>query len=160
MNMSPLSSFISKTTFLILAAGTGSPLTLLSTGLIKILAPKNLHNSYRMLIVRNLQLNFKTLFKKLLGWACRNLKAGIIRASGSVGANYIEANEALSDKDFVYRVKICRKESKESVYWLRLIHETNPEEFKGRNESSFYGSEWTNKDILINREWQVKVKSE
>jgi len=69
------------------------------------------------------------------------LKAGIIRASGSVGANYIEANEALSDKDFVYRVKICRKESKESVYWLRLIHETNPEEFKGRNESSFYGSE-------------------
>ena len=67
MNMSPLSSFISRTTFLILAAGTGSPLTLLSTRLIKILAPKNLHNSYRMLIVRNLKLNFKTLFKKLLG---------------------------------------------------------------------------------------------
>ncbi len=42
----------------------------------------------------------------------------IIRASGSVGANYIEANEALSKKDFVTRVKICRKESKESAYWL------------------------------------------
>ncbi len=53
----------------------------------------------------------------------------LIRASGSVGSNYIEANEALSKKDFVFRIKICRKESKESVYWLRLIKETNPDEF-------------------------------
>jgi len=53
----------------------------------------------------------------------------LIRASGSVGSNYIEANEALSKKDFVYRIKICRKESKESVFWLRLIKETNPNEF-------------------------------
>jgi len=45
----------------------------------------------------------------------------IIRSSGSVGANYIEANEALSKKDFTMRVKICRKEAKESGYWLRLI---------------------------------------
>lgn len=44
-----------------------------------------------------------------------------MRASGSVGANYIEANEALSKKDFVCRIKICRKEAKESRYWLRLI---------------------------------------
>ncbi len=44
-----------------------------------------------------------------------------IRASGSVGANYIEANEALSKKDFYHRIKICRKESKESRYWLKLI---------------------------------------
>ncbi len=49
----------------------------------------------------------------------------LIRAAGSVGANYIEANEALSKKDFLMRIKICRKESKESVYWLMLIHETN-----------------------------------
>jgi len=49
----------------------------------------------------------------------------IIRSSGSVGANYIEANESLSKKDFLYRIKICRKESKESAYWLRLIEETN-----------------------------------
>jgi len=40
---------------------------------------------------------------------------------GSVGANYIEANEALSKKDFIMRVKICRKESKESRYWLKLL---------------------------------------
>ena len=45
----------------------------------------------------------------------------IIRSSGSVGANYIEANEALSKKDFTMRVEICRKEAKESRYWLRLI---------------------------------------
>jgi len=36
----------------------------------------------------------------------------LVRASGSVGANYIEANEALSKKDFLMRIKICRKESK------------------------------------------------
>ena len=44
-----------------------------------------------------------------------------VKASGSVGANYIEANESLSKKDFVVRIKICRKEAKESCYWLRLI---------------------------------------
>ena len=49
----------------------------------------------------------------------------LVRASGSVGANYIEANESISKKDFVFRIKICRKESKESGYWLRLILETN-----------------------------------
>ena len=45
----------------------------------------------------------------------------LIKASGSVGANYIEANEALSKKDFTMRIKISRKEAKESRYWLRLI---------------------------------------
>ncbi|MEK9200855.1 MAG: four helix bundle protein [Patescibacteria group bacterium] len=45
----------------------------------------------------------------------------LVRSSGSVGANYIEANESLSKKDFGMRVKICRKEAKESIYWLRLV---------------------------------------
>src|SRR4030095_1301086 len=45
----------------------------------------------------------------------------LVRASGSVGANYIEANESLNKKDFLMRIKICRKEAKESRYWLRLI---------------------------------------
>src|SRR3989338_10178495 len=44
----------------------------------------------------------------------------VVRSSGSVGANYIEANESLSKKDFGMRIKICRKEAKESLYWLRL----------------------------------------
>jgi four helix bundle protein len=45
----------------------------------------------------------------------------LVRASGSVGANYIEANEALSKKDFRMRIRISRKESKESRHWLRLV---------------------------------------
>ena len=49
----------------------------------------------------------------------------VIRSSGSVGANYIEANEAFSKKDFIFRIKICRKEAKESRYWLRLIDTDN-----------------------------------
>lgn len=43
-------------------------------------------------------------------------------SSGSVAANYIEANESLSKKDFFHRIKICRKEAKESRLWLRLIY--------------------------------------
>jgi four helix bundle protein len=45
----------------------------------------------------------------------------LVKASGSVGANYIEANDSLSKKDFSLRIKICRKESKESRFWLRLV---------------------------------------
>jgi four helix bundle protein len=53
----------------------------------------------------------------------------VIRSSGSVGANYIEANEALSKKDFLMRVKIARKEAKETEFWLRLLVETNSTQF-------------------------------
>jgi four helix bundle protein len=45
----------------------------------------------------------------------------LVRASGSVGANYIEANEALGQKDFVMKIKICRREAKESRFFLRLL---------------------------------------
>ncbi len=47
----------------------------------------------------------------------------LVRSSGSVAANYIEANEALSRKDFAMRIKICRKEAKESILWLKLLAE-------------------------------------
>ena len=43
------------------------------------------------------------------------------RSSGSVGANFIEAEDNLGEKDFYLRIKICRKEAKESVYWLNLL---------------------------------------
>lgn len=46
----------------------------------------------------------------------------IVRSASSVGANYIEANGALGKKDFAMRIKICRKEAKESKYWLNLIN--------------------------------------
>jgi four helix bundle protein len=45
----------------------------------------------------------------------------LVRSSGSIGANYIEANESLGKKDFKYHVKVSRKEAKESRYWLRLV---------------------------------------
>lgn len=62
-------------------------------------------------------------FIKRLPYTLVNREDGrqLIRSSGSVGANYIEANEALSRKDFLVRVKISRKEAKESAYWLRLV---------------------------------------
>ena len=46
----------------------------------------------------------------------------VVRSSGSVGANYIEANESISRKDYTFRVKVCRKEAKETIYWLRLLN--------------------------------------
>jgi len=63
------------------------------------------------------------VFVKQLNKTIANMEDGkqLVKASGSVGANYIEANEALSKKDFVMRIKICRKEAKESRYWLKLI---------------------------------------
>lgn len=45
----------------------------------------------------------------------------LLRSSGSIGANYIEAQEAFSRKDFTYRVRICRKEAKESLFWIQLL---------------------------------------
>jgi four helix bundle protein len=45
----------------------------------------------------------------------------VVRSSGSVSANYIEANESLSKADFIYRIKVCRKEAKETKLWLNLI---------------------------------------
>ena len=62
-------------------------------------------------------------FIKLLNKTLANIEDAkqLLRASGSVASNYIEANEALSKKDFVMRIKICRKEAKESRLFLRLI---------------------------------------
>ncbi|MBS3770672.1 MAG: four helix bundle protein [Bacteroidales bacterium] len=70
------------------------------------------------LFAKNLRALVKKLPKTII-----NIEDGkqLVKASGSVGANYIEANESLSKKDFYYRVKICRKESKESRYFLRLL---------------------------------------
>ncbi|KAB2880654.1 four helix bundle protein [bacterium] len=68
----------------------------------------------------------------------------LIRASGSVGANYIEANESVSKKDFIFRIKICRKESKESAFWIRLIKDLNTADF---NETSL---------VLLNEAIELK----
>ena len=57
----------------------------------------------------------------------------VIRSGTSMGANYREANETETKKDFRFRIRICRKEGKETIYWLNLILEANPE-FKQRIE--------------------------
>ena len=49
----------------------------------------------------------------------------LIRSAGSVGANYLEAEESLSKKDFIMHIKISRKEAKESIYWLQLSQPQN-----------------------------------
>ena len=66
------------------------------------------------------------LFTNLLPKTPANIEIikQVIRSSGSIGANYIEANESLGKKDFAMRIRICRKEAKETIYWLRLV-ETN-----------------------------------
>ncbi|KKU49018.1 four helix bundle protein [Candidatus Uhrbacteria bacterium RIFCSPLOWO2_12_FULL_46_10] len=56
----------------------------------------------------------------------------LARSAGSVGANYIEANECLSRKDFAMRVKIAKKEAKESRYWLQLLEVSTPVDDKDR----------------------------
>ncbi len=79
---------------------------------------------------KNVRLFIKTLPKTISNK--EDIKQ-LIRASGSVGSNYREANEALSKKDFLMRIKISRKESKESNYWIRLIYETN--DLHNKNEA-------------------------
>lgn len=67
------------------------------------------------------------LFVSGLKQTISNVEDGrqVVRSSGSVGANYIEANEGVSKKDFLHRVKISRKEAKESLFWLKLIEANN-----------------------------------
>ena len=75
-----------------------------------------------------------TEFAKAVIRLCRNLPRNPINdrligqvagSSGSVGANYREANDALGKKDFIHRLKIARREAKESLHWLELISEAN-----------------------------------
>ena len=78
-------------------------------------------------------LNVRELTKKLRQ-TISNLEYSkqLIRSSASVGANYIEANESLGKKDFAMRIRICRKEAKESRYWLRLIESDTEQEMENK----------------------------
>jgi four helix bundle protein len=57
----------------------------------------------------------------------KELISQLVRASSSIGANYREANDTLTKKDFLHRIGITRREAKESCYWLQLLEEPNPE---------------------------------
>jgi len=70
----------------------------------------------------------------------------LIKSSGSIGANYIEANEALSKKDFIMRMRISRKESKETIYWIKLILDTSTD-----SELDKEGSRLLNESIQLTK---------
>jgi four helix bundle protein len=57
----------------------------------------------------------------------KNTISQLIRSATSIGANYHEANGAVSDKDFFNKISICRKEAKETEYWIELLAEASPE---------------------------------
>ncbi|OGM03529.1 hypothetical protein A2715_02655 [Candidatus Woesebacteria bacterium RIFCSPHIGHO2_01_FULL_39_32] len=63
-----------------------------------------------------------------------NLINQLVRSSTSIGANYREANDSLGKKDFIHKLRIARKESKETIYWLELIIEANPDKTKIAND--------------------------
>lgn len=75
-------------------------------------------------------------FVKKLTKTISNFEYGkqLIRSSGSQAANYIEANESLSKKDFIHRIKISRKETKESSLWLRLCEVGNNQNLQKEQE--------------------------
>ena len=79
------------------------------------------------------------LFVKKLPKNIPNIECAkqLVRSAGSVGANYLEANEALSKKDFKLRIKIARKEAKECAWWLRLILTINKKEFEEEGKALF-----------------------
>ena len=55
------------------------------------------------------------------------LVSQLVRAGTSVGANYCEADDADTKKDFVYRIGVCKREAKETKYWLRMVAQGAPE---------------------------------
>ena len=56
-----------------------------------------------------------------------NIVKQLLRSATSIGANYCEANGAVSKQDFRQKVFICKKEAKETLHWLRIIAKANPE---------------------------------
>jgi len=51
----------------------------------------------------------------------------LVRAGTSIGANYMEADGAESRKDFNHKISTCKKESKETKHWLRMVAKANPD---------------------------------
>ena len=57
----------------------------------------------------------------------RSLISQLVRAGTSVGANYCEADDAESKKDFIHKIGICKKEARESKHWLRMVVTAEPD---------------------------------
>ena len=63
-----------------------------------------------------------------------SLISQVVRSSTSIGANYMEADGAESKSDFRHKIAICKKESKETRHWLRMIAKANPNKVDGCRE--------------------------
>jgi four helix bundle protein len=59
------------------------------------------------------------------------LLSQLVRAGTSVGANYCEADEAVSKRDFRHKIGICKKEARETKYWLRMVAAASPAQQDG-----------------------------
>ena len=56
----------------------------------------------------------------------RSLISQLVKSGTSIGANYCEADDAESRKDFKHKIGICKKESRETKHWLRMIAVASP----------------------------------
>ena len=81
------------------------------------------------IFAKNVRILLKTINLSILN---REDIKQLVRSSGSIGANYIEANESLGKKDFLMHLRISRKEAKESAYWIKLIMSSNDLEDKNK----------------------------
>ena len=73
-------------------------------------------------------INVRQMLKQISKTISNNEDAKqVSRSSGSIGANYIEANESLGAKDKLMKMRISRKEAKETVYWLKILSQGNLE---------------------------------
>lgn len=85
----------------------------------------------------------------------RPLISQLVRAATSVGANYCEADDAESKKDFKHKIGICKKESRESKHFLRMLAVANPENFDKAKELAQEAKEL---NLIFNKIFQ-KVRS-
>ena len=92
-----------------------------------------INNFREQLLERTLK--FSEGLIKALGRVPKNSSNNIltrqaVMSGTSIGANYREACEAESAKDFVHKIKLCKKESRETNYWLELVIRANPRSLK------------------------------
>jgi four helix bundle protein len=57
----------------------------------------------------------------------RPIVSQLVRSGTSIGANYSEADDALSSKDFQHKIGICKKEARETKFWLKIVITAVPE---------------------------------
>lgn len=113
--------------------------------------------------------------ENIIGFCCslprneitRPLISQVIRSGTSVGANYMEADGAVSKKDFENKMGICRKEAKESMHWMRMIAKACSmskdicrELYKEAQELIWIFSSIINKSKNKDKQEGIKIKEE